>query len=343
MFAKKLSIVLSMVAVLKLECTLRNEARDLLDHPEQRMTGLTLPHPFVTQAAKNLVASKPIMPNYYTGYWGSLMKGASSVFSSITEPISTLLGQSSSGARQVVLSKPIELANINKYPSSLTYNQGALNSCAHNAMALIIAYLSVQNSQQPTDFLSNPQGLRASRLYLYYNTRYEECKLSGNFSQMDVDYGSSLEGALLAADKYGIPPENFLAKFEYGFTYTGWPYDVSKYKSQPDAESYRMALDSNFFGVSTQNGVNLYRAVSQNLRYTDLITPHLNTEHLKGQLTLNTAAEKVAIVNAFVTALTNNNPIYFGTLIESDFMNARGGFVPMPNISTFDPIGGMPL
>ena len=167
MFAKKLSIVLSMVAVLKLECTLRNEARDLLDHPEQRMTGLTLPHPFVTQAAKNLVASKPIMPNYYTGYWGSLMKGASSVFSSITEPISTLLGQSSSGTRQVVLSKPIELANINKYPSSLTYNQGALNSCAHNAMALIIAYLSVQNSQQPTNFLSNPQGLRASRLYLY--------------------------------------------------------------------------------------------------------------------------------------------------------------------------------
>jgi aminopeptidase C len=207
-------------------------------------------------------------------------------------------------------------------------------------MALIIAYLSVQNSQQPANFLSNPQGLRASRLYLYYNTRYEECKLSGNFSQMDVDYGSSLEGALLAADKYGIPPENFLAKFEYGFTYTGWPYDVSKYKSQPDAESYRMDLDSNFFGVSTQNGVNLYRAVSQNLRYTDLVTPHLNTDHLNGQLTLNTAAEKVAIVNAFVSALTNNNPIYFGTLIESNFMSASGGFVPMPNISTFDPIGG---
>ena len=94
---------MSMVAVLKLECTLRNEARDLLDHPEQRSTGLTLPHPLVARAAKNLVASKPIMPNYYTGYWGSLMKGASSVFSSITDFVS----QSSPNARQVSLSKPI--------------------------------------------------------------------------------------------------------------------------------------------------------------------------------------------------------------------------------------------
>ena len=331
MFVNKVLIGLFMAAILKLECGPDNGKPELFVNNEERMTGLVSPHPLVFEEAKNLVNSRPITDTkYYMGYWGSLSKGVSQIFSSITEPIYGLLGRSSTPSSQ-----PIQIANIEHYPSEMIYEQGRLNSCAHNAMALIIAYLSVQNSQLPTKFSKNPQGLLISRNYHYYNSRYEECNIANNFTQMNTDYGASLEGALLAIDKYGVAPENFLVTFESGFTYKGWGYNTKRFSDQPDPESYRFALDSNFFGIYKEHGINPYRVVSQNIRYSNLISPYLREVHLNGQKTLNIAVDKVAIINAFKGALNANNPIYFGTLIDNDFMATKNGYIRMPNISIF--------
>jgi hypothetical protein len=250
------------------------------------------------------------------------------------------------GARYNDSSAFCELANIRpvagKTPISV-YDQDQLGSCTANAMAFIIKYLSVRNSSKPSDYsTANTQMLNPSRLYHYYNTRYEEGDIMRDPTNIDGDNGASMLGAMIAIDKYGTCPEVFSSSInlEHGFTYTGWNYNISMFASQPTPESYRFAFDPSFNGISTSSALNPYRAISQNIRYIDLVAQYQKAD----PNALNTSAEKTAIVTAFRSALSANNPIYLGLLLEQAFYSAgtNGGFVPMPSTSSsrFTPIGG---
>ncbi|MCE2716815.1 MAG: C1 family peptidase [Pseudomonadota bacterium] len=234
----------------------------------------------------------------------------------------------------------VELANLRSYPTSMIYDQGNEGSCTANSAAFDIRYLTARNSTTPAIFdSSNRSVLAPSRNYHYYNTRYEEGVIIGDPTNVQGDNGASMFGSMLALDKYGTCPEAFSAaiNLEHGFTYRGWPYLDTQYATQPDPESYRFALDSNYSGLYTDTRSNPYRVVSQNLRYADLTSKY----HKSNPATLNTSTEIASVIADFRNALSRNTPIDIGIPVEQAFLNAPGGYVPMPALNgNFKPIGG---
>ncbi len=311
MFNKKLLLGFFLVAALKLESASDTHHAASLDEPVLMKMGLKVAHPHVAEAAARLVSAPPIRV--------SPRPSAGSV---------------------------LELGNIRNIPSSLVYDQLQLGSCIGNAMGFIIRYLSVRNSDKPADFSSaNKQMLNPSRLYHYYNARYEEGNITGDSTNVLYDTGASMQGAMIALDKYGTCPETFSSSIDLGngFRYSGWVYNISMFARQPTPESYRFAFDPSFNGINTTTALNPYKVVSQNIRYVDLCSKYAKSN----RNTLNTTLEKNELVANIRSFLGKNNPIYFGILLESAFYSAgtNGGYVPMPatTSSKFKVIGGHAL
>jgi C1A family cysteine protease len=311
MFNKKLLLGLSIISAFKLESASDTHNTASLDEPMHLKMGLKVAHPLVIEAVAHLVSAPPVRIN-----------------------------------PRVSAGVLIELVNIRSVPSSLVYDQLQLGSCTANAMGFIIRYLSVRNSSKPTDFSSaNKEMLNPSRLYHYYNTRYEEGNITGDSTNVLNDNGASMQGAMIALDKYGTCPETFSSSLdlENGFHYSGWVYNISMFTRQPTPESYRFAFDPSYNGISTTTALNPYKVIYQNIRYVDLCSKYVKSN----QNTLNTTSEKNELVANFRSFLGKNNPIYLGILLESAFYNAgtNGGYVPMPatTSSKFTVIGGHAL
>lgn len=240
-----------------------------------------------------------------------------------------------------------QIATIDSWPASLVYDQESLGSCTANSMGFIIRYLTVRNSKTPTKFSPNPQRLDISRLYQYYNTRFYEGVLLGNVEDgIATDSGASMAGSILALDKFGCTPETFSDSLERVFglryNYAGHPYNIEDFATQPSPESYRRAFDPDYDGLNpgmvmspSDSRVNLYATVSKSIKYADLVPSKYR--NLNRALT---TSEKSAIVSGFVSALSKNQPIYFGTAVDSSFFNDQNGYIPTPNLQTFSPIGG---
>lgn len=240
-----------------------------------------------------------------------------------------------------------QIANINSWPASLVYDQESLESCAANAMGFIIRYLTVRNSKTPTKFSPNRQRLDISRLYQYYNTRFYEGVLFGNVEEgIAEDGGASIAMSILALDKFGCTPETFsdLLETVFGgdYKYVGHPYSVNNFATQPSPEAYRRAFDPDYDGLNPgmamsppDSRVNLYATVSKSIKYADLVPSKYR--NLSRALT---TGEMSAIVSRFVSALSSNQPIFFGAAIDSSFFKDENGFIPTPNLQTFSSIGG---
>lgn len=229
-----------------------------------------------------------------------------------------------------------ELANINKWPDELLYCQCNLGACAANAIAFCIRYLSIRNSKNPTNFLTNPERLDPSRLYIYYNTRFLEGAMWGTNSTL-TDSGATMPGTILALDKYGCCPEYFRDNPEKPsniIDYRGFVYDTRNFTSQPSPESYRFAYDPSFCGLNTckeleGNGPkNPYHYVSKYVQYTDLLSKYEKLRYLS-------AEQKEEIVRDFKTILRRNIPIFYGFSLDKSYDNHCNGFIQMPNISKF--------
>jgi C1A family cysteine protease len=298
-----------------------------------RKTGYHAPEPEVLRAAQSVIAKQRI----------STPSSSSS---------SRLSARAAARAAARAPQKPkgpqiTQLANIDSWPASLVYDQESLGSCTANSMGFIIRYLSVRNSKTPTKFSPNPQRLDISRLYQYYNTRFYEGVLLGNVEEgIASDTGASMAGSILAIDKFGCTPETFSDSLESVFglkyNYQGCPYVIQDFAKQPNPEAYRQAFDPDYDGLNPGTGmspsdsrVNLYAVVSKNIKYADLIPSRYR--NLKRPLN---QTEKSSIVSDFVKALSNNQPIYFGTAVDLSFFNDQKGYIPTPNLQTFTPIGG---
>lgn len=109
------------------------------------------------------------------------------------------------------------------------YNQGDLGSCVSNG----IAYC-VQHDQIKRKLLHQ---FMPSRLFIYYNTRVLE-------GTVDEDSGTTIRGALMAANKKGVCPE------------TIWPYLPEQYRHKPSNEAYSSGL---------QHLVNVYARIQLDL------------------------------------------------------------------------------
>lgn len=235
-----------------------------------------------------------------------------------------------------------ELSAIASWPKELIYCQCNLGSCAANAMAFCIRYLSVRNSRDPSNFLANPERLDPSRLYIYYNTRFLE-GAAWKTNSTESDTGASIAGTILAVDKYGCCPEVFIddpAKPTNIFDYKGWGYDTRKFAEQPSPESYRFAYDPSFCGLNTckalttgSEGKNPYQYVSKYVQYTDIFSKYTKLGWLD-------TVKKQELVKECVTMLAKNTPILYGFGLDRSYEQHCNGFIPMPSIATFAPTSG---
>ena len=89
-------------------------------------------------------------------------------------------------------------------------DQGSLGSCTANALCGLIGY-------------ENPNMIKGSRLFLYYNERVIE-------KDVPIDAGATLADGILSLQTYGICPE------------TSWPYIISNFAVKPPAQCYTQAL-----------------------------------------------------------------------------------------------------
>lgn len=235
-----------------------------------------------------------------------------------------------------------ELLAIAAWPKELIYCQCNLGACAANAMAFCIRYLSIRNSRNPRNFLTNPERLDPSRLYMYYNARFLEGE-AWKSNSTDRDAGASIAGTILAVDKYGCCPEVFVdnpARPTNIFDYKGWGYDIRKFAIQPSPESYRFAYDPSFCGLNTCRELmssgehrNPYHYVSKYVQYTDIFSKYTNIGWLSPD-------QKQALIKECITMLANDIPILYGFAIDSTYEYHCNGFIPMPNIATFSATGG---
>jgi C1A family cysteine protease len=291
-----------------------------------------MPTPEVLQAAQEVIAKNSIPPKPKTTASRLASNAAKAAAKAPAKPKAPQITQ---------------IANIDSWPTSLVYDQESLGSCTANSMGFILRYLTVRNSKTPTKFTPNPQRLDISRLYQYYNTRYYEGALMGNAEEeIANDTGASMAGSILALDKFGCTPETFAESLEsvmgLKFNYAGCPYNIEDFTAQPSPEAYRRAFDPDYDGLNPGVGmspsdsrVNLYATVSKSIKYADLVPSKYR--NLRRALT---TAEKTAVVSGFVSALSSNQPIYFGTAVDNSFFNDQNGFIPTPNLQTFSPAGG---
>ena len=110
----------------------------------------------------------------------------------------------------VELPKSIDLRNR----CSAVEDQGNIGSCTANAAIGILEFL---------DAVPDNTYVNLSRLFLYYNTRLLE-------GTQSYDSGCTIRGTFKALNRYGVCPES------------RWPYTISKYKTKPNATSYKDAL-----------------------------------------------------------------------------------------------------
>ena len=235
-----------------------------------------------------------------------------------------------------------ELLAIAAWPKELIYCQCDLGACAANAMAFCLRYLSIRNSCNPRNFLTNAERLDPSRLYMYYNTRFlESAAWKSNSTERDA--GASIAGTILAVDKYGCCPEVFVddpARPTNIFDYKGWGYDTRKFAVQPSPESYRFAYDPSFCGLNTCRELmsggehkNPYQHVSKYVQYTDIFSKYAKIGWLNPD-------QKQALIRECAATLARNTPILYGFALDSSYEHQCNGFVPMPNIATFSATGG---
>lgn len=234
-----------------------------------------------------------------------------------------------------------ELSNINSWPNELIYCQCNLGACAANAIAFCLRYLSIRNSKNPQEFLNNPERLDPSRLYIYYNARFLEGAMWGTNSTTR-DSGATIPGTILAIDKYGSCPENFVEDPKNPTNiigYRGCIYDPKHYASQPSPESYRFAFDPSYCGLNTCSELsgdckkNPYPNVSKYIRYTDLFSKYKTLGWLNG-------SQKREIIKDFKEALRNNMPIFFGFALDKNYEQQSNGFIPLPDLTRFTATSG---
>lgn len=235
-----------------------------------------------------------------------------------------------------------ELSAIAAWPKELIYCQCNLGACAANAMAFCIRYLSIRNSRDPSNFLTNPERLDPSRLYIYYNTRFLE-GAAWKTNSTETDSGASIAGTILAVDKYGCCPEVFVdnpAKPTNIFDYKGWEYDIRKFTRQPSPESYRFAYDPSFCGLNTckeltsgSESKTPYQYVSKYVQYTDIFSKYAKLGWLS-------PGQKQELVKECRAILSKNTPILYGFALDHSYDYNCNGFIPMPDISRFSATGG---
>ena len=262
---------------------------------------------------------------------------------------------------------PIELPNFVIYQQQMVaahdwYNQLNLGSCTANSLAFVLRYLSVLKSANPAEFRKdkNPARLDISRLYQYWNTRYLEAKLMGYDPDKAVkaDNGGSMAGGILAADKYGVTPENIVANWDSSridtpdmkgkMSYVGYPYtdDLVKSSLSPSPEAVRLAYDLDNDGINKgsafDQGVaynNDYAYIHKNLGYKDLTTSFRSKSYSAKPKILPDATKQV-FINQVVSELQKGRPFYFGVMLDDSFMNDVHGFIPTPNAKFFRATGG---
>ena len=93
------------------------------------------------------------------------------------------------------------------------YNQHKLNSCSANALAGVVWYEMLRN---------DPQATSPSRLFIYYNERARERKVSGNVPV-------SLRDGYKTLSTQGVCPEEM------------WPYVYARFTDKPRAHCYHVA------------------------------------------------------------------------------------------------------
>jgi hypothetical protein len=254
--------------------------------------------------------------------------------------------------------KSIEIPGMANWPSSFIYDQGNLGSVVSNAVAYVVKYFSVR--QYGVDGHLDP-----SRLYLYWNARhFEHTVMPTSGIDTNIDSGNSVFGSLLSLKETGCAPESVnwyigtvkSYDLEGAYIYYGWRYadNSSQYKKQPDPMSYTIALTEDITFDSVGKGqlglgaqrrlrdqslpkVNPFPSLCKKIKSFDIASPYRKTSWK----TPNTVAEKSEVRTKIVNALAKGHPVLTGMDIDNSFDKASStGIVPMPNLSTFYPIGG---
>jgi C1A family cysteine protease len=96
------------------------------------------------------------------------------------------------------------------------YNQGELGSCTANALGAAFQFEQIKQKKQ--DFIP-------SRLFIYYNER----ALEGTINE---DAGAMIRDGIKTMVKDGVCSESM------------WKYDIWKFKTKPNNDCYRVALDN---------------------------------------------------------------------------------------------------
>jgi C1A family cysteine protease len=184
-------------------------------------------------------------------------------------------------------------------------------------MAFCIRYLSIRNSRDPSNFLTNPERLDPSRFYIYYHSRL----LGASPSQPAA--GATLSDTVLAVEKYGCCSES------------RWGYDIKRSAQQPSPECYREALDPSACEYKACSGANRnpYAYVFKHLQPTDILSKH------KGFSWVSSSPGR-ELVNEFCRSLLNNTPILYAFALDKSYDHHIVGFVPMPDVATFKATSG---
>jgi C1A family cysteine protease len=252
----------------------------------------------------------------------------------------------------------IELPGMAAWPDSFIYDQGNLGSAISNAIAFVVKYFSVRQ------FGLNGH-LDPSRLYLYWNARhFEQTVMPESGINTNIDSGTSVFGALLSLKETGCAPES--VNWNIGtvrnselvgtYVYKGWAYsdNTTQFKIKPDPMSYTIALTEDISFDSVGKGqlslgaqsdlwdeslpkVNPFPSLCKNITSYDIASPYRKTN----PAILNTVAEKAEVRTKIVNALAKGHPVLIGLYLDNSFYNASTrGLVPLPNLATFQPIGG---
>ncbi len=254
--------------------------------------------------------------------------------------------------------KIIELPGIAVWPTSFIYDQGNLGSATSNAIAFVVKYFSVRQ-------FGLDRHLDPSRLYLYWNARhFEQTVMPSSGKGTNIDCGTSILGALLSLKETGCAPESVNwsigtvrnSELAGTYIYKGWAYsdNATQYKKQPDPMSYTIALteDISFdsvgkdqLGRGAQSNlsdeslpqVNPFPSLCKNIKSYDIASPYRKVNWRIP----NTVAEKAEVQTKIVNALAKGHPVLIGFLVDDSFGKASAfGLVPLPNLATFQPIGG---
>lgn len=125
---------------------------------------------------------------------------------------------------------PKQLVDLREWASPVE-EQWQLGSCT--AQAVVGAYELLTKMHYPDQFVD------LSRLFLYYNAR----KISGD---VDEDIGAYISTAIEAVKRYGLCREDL------------WPYDINKFKVEPNWKSYfdaRHRTISNVYEITSHDQI----------------------------------------------------------------------------------------